>query len=491
MVDAVTGRAALALLSANSAADQTGNRKNPLLPTPLKTSQQGSGQRAPAILQFDTPKISPNTFSALQDSGLRTIVRQEVTLEERTRLEAEIRRRIQVTETGGDPGSPGTPDQTNIITRREGSLDSRALDALRSLIERFNGQPQEPSRFVPPLQQDIDGFSDRLNSDDAGDALAGVIRRIENSVIGEDGLQFADIFRDPALFLRIAGGLAEFSGETNHQAADALRDVIFRLGDRRLHDGNPRNDSLQSIRSAIGRLGRALEDEDTATSALQQFLTRIGGTPDDGSQAYGSRIAAVVQQTLNDLRGNALDLTAIEKLQNTINAVARLADIAGNEDDSLRQQAGQELRDILAQYAQVSERSQTVVTPGEPARPAVAPEKTLTVVEETTLVPRTEIARRVVAIYSDVQEQLRPLQKLSEPPPPTPSLQALSPPPAQDDEDGRNRFVIRARDDEDEDEQRFGIQAPETNRPGILAGLTPAQPGLASRNPGSLFDTRI
>lgn len=466
-----------------------------MLPTPLKTSQQGSGQRAQTILQFDTPKISSSTFSALQDSGLRTVIRTEVTLEERTRLEAEIRRRILVTETGGDPGSPGTPDQTNVITRREGSLDGRALDALRSLIERFSSPPAEPSRFVPPLQQDIDAFSDRVNSDDAGDALAGVIRRIENSVIGEDGLQFADIFREPALFIKIAGGLSEFSHETNQQAADAVRDVIFRLGDRRLHDGNPRNDSLQSIRSAIGRLGRALDDEDNATSALQQFLTRIGGAPDDGSQGYGGRIATVLQQTLNDLRGNALDLTAIEKLQNTINAVARLADIAGSEDDNLRQLAGQGLRDILTQYAQVGERSETVVTPGEPARPAVAPEQTLTVVEETTLVPRTEIARRVVAVYSDVQEQLRPLQKLSEAPPPTPSLQALVTPTAGNDDSG-NRFVIRARDDED-DEQRFGIATPETGRTGlngggsILGGLQAGQGGYGNRNPGSLFDSRI
>lgn len=462
-----------------------------MLPTPLKTSQQGSGQRAPAILQFDTPKISANTFAALQDSGLRTIVRTEVTLEERARLEAEIRRRILVTETGGDPGSPGTPDQRTVITRREGSLDSRALHALRSLIDRFSGQPQEPSRFVPPLQKDIDAFSDRLNSDDAGDALAGVIRRIENSVIGEDGLQFSDIFRDPGLFIKIAVGLSEFGSDTNHQAADALRDVIFRLGDRRLHDGNPRNDSLQSIRSAIGRLGRALDDEDNATSALQQFLTRIGGTPDGGDNSYGNRIAAVLQQTLNDLRGSNLDLTAIQKLQNTINAVARLADIAGNEDDSLRQLAGQGLSDILSRYAQVSESSQTVVTPGEPARAPVAPEKTVTVVEETTLVPRTEIARRVVAIYSDVQEQLRPLEKLNEPPPPTPSLQALAPPPARNDESG-NRFVIRPPKDEDE-EQRFGIVTPEqAGQTGILAGLNTAQPGgFGSRNPGSLFDSRI
>lgn len=462
-----------------------------MLPTPLKTSQQGSGQRAPAILHFDTPKISANTFAALQDSGLRTVVRREVTLEERTRLEAEIRRRILVTETGGDPGSPGTPDQRTVITRREGSLDSRALDALRSLIDRFSTVAQEPSRFVPPLQPDIDAFSNRLNSDDAGDALAGVIRRIENSVIGEDGLQFADIFRDPGLFIKIAAGLSEFSSDTNHQAADALRDVIFRLGDRRLHDGNPRNDSLQSIRSAIGRLGRALEDEDNASSALQQFLTRIGGTPDGGGDGYGNRIATVLQQTLNELRGSSLDLSAIQKLQNTINAIIRLADIAGNEDDSLRQQAEQGLGDILDRYAQVTESSETVVTPGEPARAPVAPEKTVTILEETTLVPRTEIARRVVAIYSDVQEQLRPLEKLNEAPPPTPSLQALVTPPARNDDSG-NRFVIRPRADEDEDEQRFGIVTPEPGQTGILAGLKTVQPGgFGSGNPGSLFDSRI
>lgn len=504
MVNAVTERVALALLSASSAANQHSNRKNPsLLPSPLNQSEKTGVQRAPAILRFDTPRVSPSTFSALQEGARLSAVRKDVTLEERSRLEAEIRRRFQVIETGGSPGSPGTPASTSTTTITESRLDDDALGALGDLIEQFRrGNHDESSRFVPALARDLQRFSARVGSAEAGEALAGIIRRIENSVIGEDGLQFSDLFRDPALFLKIAGGLAEFSDDTNHQAAHALRDVILRLGDGRLYDGNPHNDSLQAISSAIDRLGDALghgrndhdghghghgHDEDdhggydyggygrggrgneghgngghghgghdgagNAVAALEAFLDRIGGDPAGGINRYATRIADILDQTLDDLRGGTLDLQAIRRVQSALDDVRNLQDVAGNADDRLRQQAAEGLQDILDQYASTTTRTQTVTIPGEPAVPPTPGEKTLVINEETSLAVKTEIAQRVVTIYQSVQEQLKPLHKLNEPPPPVPNLQVLvTPQQSEDDEKRRNRFRIGG----DEDSSGFG-----------------------------------
>src|SRR3546814_801408 len=106
MVNAVTGRAALASLTSFSSADHTSNRKNPLLPIPLNLSQERGNQRANAILQFDVPRVAPSVFSTLQDSALLSTTRRITTREERQVLEAELRQRIQITETGGSPGRP-------------------------------------------------------------------------------------------------------------------------------------------------------------------------------------------------------------------------------------------------------------------------------------------------------------------------------------------------------------------------------------------------
>lgn len=493
MVDAVTGRAALALLSGPSAADQQGNRKNPLLPTPLNQPEKTGFQRAPAILRFDTPRVSDNTFAALQNGAVLSAVREEVTLEERVRLETELRRRIQVIETGGNPGSPGTPDSTSTITVTEGRLDQNALGALTELIEQLRrGSGELPSRFVPALTRELQQFSARVGNAESGDALAGIIRRIENSVIGEDGLQFSDLFRDPGLFIKIAAGLGEFSSSTNHRAADALRDVIFRLGDRRLYDGNPRNDSLRAIGSAIDRLGRALDDEPNAVPALQDFLQRIGGEPANGNGRYAARIADVLDQALNDIRGGALDLEAIRRLEAGLQDISALQDIAGNADDRLRQQATDGLQSILDRYASVTNTTQTIVTPGQPAVPATPGEKTLVITEETRLVPSVEIVERVVAVYQAAQEQFRPLQKLSEPPPPVPNLQALVTPSDRERDGDKDQNRFRIDKDDDRRKSRFGfdpITADNTALIPNLGGYGQAGSGLSTLGSGLYLDS--
>lgn len=492
MVDAVGGRAALSVLTGSSTAENTGNRKNPLLPSPLNQPEKNGVQRAPAILRFDTPRISNNTFAALQNGAILNAVRQEVTLEERTRLEAEVRRRIQVIETGGTPGSPGTPDSTTTITVTAGRLDQNALGALAELIEQFRrGSGEVPSRFVPALTRELQRFSDKVGNAEAGDALAGIIRRIENSVIGEDGLQFSDLFRDPGFFIKIAAGLGELGNVTNSRAADALRDVIFRLGDRRLYDGNPRNDSLRAVGSAIERLGRALDDEPDAVPALENFLQRIGGEPSNGNGRYAARIADILDQTLSDLRGGSLDLQAIQRLQTALKDVSTLQDIAGNADDRLRQQAVEGLDSILDRYASVTNTTETVVVPGQPAVPAVPGVKELVVTEETTLVPRVEIVERVVAVYQAVQDQFQPLRKLSEPPPPVPNLQALVSLPDDEDNKDRNRFGIDDGDTRDSS-KGFGFDRDEADRQTpSLTGYGQSGFGLSTLGSGRYLDSTI
>jgi hypothetical protein len=152
MVDAVIGRAALASLTGTSAADQTGNRKNPLPPIPLRAPQQGGEQRVSAILRFDRPRVSNDVFTALQNSAQLAATRRIATREERVVLEAELRQRMVIEATGGSPGRPGTPDSFNTITHRQGRLDSRALDELQTLIDGLRSQGSAPpSRFIPQL----------------------------------------------------------------------------------------------------------------------------------------------------------------------------------------------------------------------------------------------------------------------------------------------------------------------------------------------------
>lgn len=462
-----------------------------MLPTPLNSSQQGGKQRASAILYFDVPRVSPSVFSTLQDSALLSQTRRITTREERTVLEAELRQRIQVTETGGTPGRPATPDSFNTVTVREGSLDPRALTDLQSLINNLRSTGSSPpSRFIPQLTEELEEFGEVLGSD-ARQALEGVIRRIETSVLG-DGFDFEDFFKDPGLFFGIGFGLIEFSGSTNGQAADALHDVIRQLGHPRLHDGNPNNDSPQAIGSAIDRLRRALDDENNAAPALDRFLDRIGGAP-QGGNPYATRIADLLDEALDDLKIGALDLAAVEKLQETLQAVRNLENIAGNADDRLRDETGAAVQGIIDQYATISTRTETTRIPGEPAVPATPGEKTLTILQETTLVPRVEIAERVVTIYNAVQESLRPLDKLRQPPDPVPSVQVLAAPPAREDDEQQNRFVIRS-----DDEQGNGIviKAPGLQEDERRTGFQPLNTAFGSSGYGrpaigSLFDARI
>ncbi len=461
-----------------------------MLPTPLNLSQQRANQRDSAILYFDVPRVSPSVFSTLQDSALLSQTRRITTREERQVLEAELRQRIQVTETGGTPGRPGTPDSFNTISIREGSLDPQALSDLQSVIDNLrNAGSGSSSRFVPLLSEELEEFGEVLG-DDAREALEGVIRRIETSVLG-DGFDLGDFFQDPGLFLGIGFGLIEFSAGTNHQAADALEDVIRQLGHPRLHDDNPHNDSVQAIGSAIDRLRRALDDEGNATPALEQFLDRIGGAPQSGD-AYATRIADLLDEVLADLQIGGLDLAAVEKLQETLQAVRNLEDISGDADDRLRDETGDAVQGIIDQYATVTTRTTTTVTPGEPAVPATPGQTTLTILQETTLVPRVEIAERVVTIYNSVQESLKPLQKLAQPPDPVPSVKVLAAPPANED-DQQNRFVIRSEAEQDDsfvvrppgiqdEEGRFGFQPP-----GTRFGASGFGPGSV----GQFIDSRI
>lgn len=483
MVDAVTGRAALASLTGTSAADQISNRKNPLLPIPLNLPQQGGNQRANAILQFDRPRVSSDVFATLQNSAQLSATRRVATLEERTILEAELRRRIQVTETGGSPGRPATPDSVNTVTIREGTLDSRALSDLQGLIDglrRAGSTP--PSRFIPGLSEELQDFGEALGSN-AQEALTGIIRRIETSVLG-DGFDWNDVFRDPKLFFGIGFGLIEFSGSTNQQAANALEDVIRKLAQGRLYDDNPNNDSLKAVGSAIDRLRRALDDESNAAGALDRFLDRIGGPP-AGGNAYANRIADILDETLDDLKIGSLDLQAIEQLQQTLAAVRNLENISGNADDRLRDDAAAGVQGIIDQYASITTRTQTTRIPGEPAIPATPGEKTLVFLEEPTLVPSVELAERVVTLYQSAQESLRPLQKLSEPPPPVPNLRALVTEPEQDDdEQRRNRFVIGAEDSQSPN--RFGVPQPGEEEPRTTGFGQPPYRGF-----GQIFDSRV
>lgn len=469
MVDAVAGRAALASLTGTFSADQTGNRKNPLLPTPLNASQQRGGQRASPILKFDIPQLSSDVFKTLQNNALLNATRTVTTREERVRLEAEINQRIQVVETGGSPGSPGTPDIVDIVQFTEGTLNAQALNDLQKLLDKFKTAAAgdfSDSRLVTALREDLQDFAQRLNSGQAEDVLGEIIGRIENSVIGQGGLEFRDIFRDPALFITIGIGLAEFGADTNNRASDALRDIILRIGDWRFSDSNPRNDfgALQRISSAIDRLGRALGDEQGGVAALDRFLDRlqaIGAGGNGGGNSYAGRIAGVLDDALNDIRGGSLDLEAIQRLQRAKDEITALENVAGTADDLLRASAAEGIDGLLSQYASITTREQTTVTPGQPAIPAVPGERTVNIIEETTFVPKVEVIERVVTIYQGVQDTLKPLQKLAEQPPPVPSLQALVTPPVNPERDGedgkRKKGIVIGADDEDDGRRRSGF----------------------------------
>lgn len=488
MVDAVSGQAALALLTGSPAAGQTGNRKNPLLPFPLGSSEQTGNQRVNSILRFDTPRFSPDVFSTLQNTALLSASRGRVSGEERSRLEAELRQRITVTETPGTPGIPGTPDSFRTITNTILRLDPAALTDLEGLVSQFLEGPVDEtgSRFVAALAEDIAGFADRLG-EEAGEALRGIIRRIENSVIGEDGLQFLDIFRDPALFINIAAGTGEFADETGRQAANALLDIVLRIGDRRFYDGNDANDSVRAIGAAIDRLGRALAGNEGAASALQDFLDRLGSGSgdDDAINAYARRIAETLEETLAGLQQGELDETAVSRLRTAAEDIRGFEDIAGDYDDALRELAADGLEGIITRYASQTTQTATVVVPGQPSVPATPGERTVTITQETTLVPRAEVAERVANAYKTVQDRIEPLRRLNEPLPQVPDLTALlslPEPPQQEDEEEGSGFVIRAPQPEDRD--RFGLPLQDDRfQASSLAGSRALS--------GQYFDTRI
>ncbi|HEX6956497.1 MAG TPA: hypothetical protein VF194_00795 [Ferrovibrio sp.] len=454
-----------------------------MLPTPLTEPQNAGRQRAPAILYFDVPRVSPSVFTTLQDRGVLSVTRNVVVGDERTQLETELRQKFQVSEMPASPGRPGTPDAVSTTTVREGRLDPQALDDLQVLIDRLRHGDDGQSRLVPLLTDTLNRFGQTLGQE-AKSALTGIIRRIETSVLG-DGFDLFDFFRDPGLFFGIGTGLTEFSSRTNHQAADALGDVIRHIADGRLYDDNPHNDSLQALSSAINRLGRALDHESSAGPALQHFLDHIGGAP--AGDVYARRIADVLDQTLAELRGGSLGLQAIEQLQRTIKTVQDLEDVQGNDDDRLRSETAEELQGLVDRYAAATSRSQTVVIPGQPAVPPLPGTREATLVEETTFVPSVKTAPKVVAVYQSVQESLKPLQKLSEPPPPVPNIAVLVAQPTEES-DERN-----TRPDQTEGEggglPRFGLPY----LGGIAAGDSRfGTPGLSlGQTSGQVFDSRI
>ena len=99
----------------------------------------------------------PTTLPPRQ-AALLSATRRVTTREERQVLEAEVRQRIQITETGGTPGRPGTPDSFNTVTIREGSLDPQALTDLQGLIDNLrNAGSGPPSRFIPLLAEELEG----------------------------------------------------------------------------------------------------------------------------------------------------------------------------------------------------------------------------------------------------------------------------------------------------------------------------------------------
>lgn len=521
MVDAVTGRAALASLTGLSSANQTSTRKNPLLPTPLSSSQQGSAQRASPILRFDVPRISSGVFSTLQNSALLSVARQEVVGVEREALELELRRRVVETETPGSPGSPGTPDQVTTTTVTQTSLSADALDALAVLIRSFgggyghghghhghdhgrgrddrngygygrgddygrdrdygrrydSGRGRDDDRgyrygrdhgggygggydrtVLAGLQDNLARFSDRLGSGGAGRDLGEVIGRLENSVIGKGGLDFFDLFRDPALFGTLIEGLGNFERQTgSSRATQALGNLILAVGDPAFGNGSANSRGTRRVGEAIDQLADSLAGNGNAARAVDDFLDLLqdrrvgggqsggqGGNPGDYGR-YARRIAGILGDALTDLQNGSLDAAAVQRLQDAIGEIGDLPNLPGRRDNRLRERAVDGLQDILDRYTTVTQTTQTTVTPGQPATPPTPPGREVSVLEETTLVPRLEIVQRVVTVYQSVQDQLKPLQKLSEPPPATPSLTYLVQPPGeQDDEERGNRFVIRA-----------------------------------------------
>jgi len=510
MVDAVTGRAALALLSANSAAGHTGNRKNPLLPTPLNTSQQGSGQRASPILRFDTPKISGDIFSTLQNAALLSSSRSVVVGEERSRLELELRQRIEVIDTPGSPGSPGTPDRTETFTTTTSRLDAEALTSLGRLIDRLDrgsSGDRRDARLVESLQGALDRFGQTIGDSSAGTKLGEIIGRLENSVIGRDGLSFGDIFRDPGLFGSLGRALSDFAGDVGYRAAEALENVILKVGSRGFENPDANDPAVRAVAGAIDELGAALKGKSRASDAIGDVLERLQDRNTGNGYAYGqfaNNLTDILRDTLTTLRGGDLDASAIAELRSALQSVQDLQGVPGRNDDKRRAEAVAGLNDILGRYASQTTSTSTVTTPGIPATPGTPGERTVNVIEETTAVPKVEFVQRVITIYESVQASVEPLRKLSQPPPAVPNLQALVVSPLQEDDEEGGGFVIRARTGDDED-QRFGIAARDGDnedergsRFGVIAAQAdagrPSAFGSGTFSPsstGSLVDSRI
>lgn len=511
MVNAVAGQTALALLTAISTADQTSTRKNPLLPNPLSLSQQGSRQRATPILQFDTPRISSDTFSVLQDTAQLSTARGTVTGDEKTRLELQLRQNFSVLETPGNPGSPGTPDTVTTTTTTSFSLSGDAIDALRQLIRSFGsgehdhghgyGDSYDP-RLLRGLQDNLARFADTVGSASAGRDLGEVIGRLEHSVIGQGGLDFFDLFRDPRLFETLVQGLGAFERQTGSgRATAALGNLVLAVGDPSFGSANGSSQGSRRVGAAIDQLADSLAGNGRAAAAVGDFLDllqgrHVGGDHGDhghGNGGYAGSITGILNAALGDIRDGSLDATAVQRLQDAVVQVGNLPDIPGRRDDRLRDRAVSGLQDILDRYTLTTQNTQTTIVAGQPAVPATPGSRTVIITEQTTLVPRPEIALQVAVAYQSVQEQLKPLRKLAEQPPATPNLLYLVQLPTGPENQQRDTVLrpdSKSRDSTAQDrqgqrdQQDQGKTATDRTATAVIAAL------YAARQSGSLFDTR-
>lgn len=264
---------------------------------------------------------------------------------------------------GADPTLPPSPSETppaagvsTPVNTNTAPVSARTLDALSALRDVFDriasagSSNDRDSALVTSLSGFLQSFAQTVGNARGGEILGDIVGRIETSVIGQGGFEFADYWRDPQLFRNLSDGLRQFAAATNRAAADALRDVIIRVGDKRLTDANPNNNNLQPLASAISRLGRALKGETAGMAALQSFLDRLP-TPANTARdfrRYAGEIVGLLSETLADLRAGA-DMPT--RLLATIDAIGALADLAHQGDDWLRNSAIQSLQSIMAEAA--------------------------------------------------------------------------------------------------------------------------------------------
>lgn len=356
MVNNINERAALAVLS-RAAATQSGDRKTPA-PQALPISQQESRHQA-LLLRLDRPRLDNSLFAVIeavrgQDAAH---TRPADPVGQPAKPASSVTTAPIAAATAGTASAPAmaettTPSAATITTSP--SLSGAALQQLQTLSALYNRLAQSSggrsddrdSELVRALSNDLQGFAARIGNSRGDQILGDIIGRIEASVIGQGGLEFTDFRRDPALFQNIAAGLSEFADSTNSSAARALRDVIIRVGDRRLTDDNPNNDNLRPLGAAIDRLARVLDEEPEAAAALQDFLHRLPAPPDPlrDFRSYAGQIAGLLDDTLADINAGE---DAATRLQATITAIQTLTDAPHQADDWLRNGAIQDLQQIL------------------------------------------------------------------------------------------------------------------------------------------------